>query len=74
MAVTVVPTESSLRVVVVVGTSEQGDPIIKTRTYNRVKPEADAQSVFAVAQAISGLQEYPLNDIQLVVNNSLSEV
>jgi hypothetical protein len=74
MAVTLVPTESSLKLVVVVGTSEQGDPITKTRTYNRVKPEAEAQAVYTVAQAIGGLQEYPLNDIQLVINNSLSEV
>lgn len=74
MAVTMVPTESSLKLVVVTGTSEQGDPIVKTRTYNRIKPEAEAQAVYAVAQVIGGLQEHPLKDIQLVVNNSLSEI
>lgn len=74
MAVTVIPVESALRLVVVVGTSDKGEPITRTRTYNRIKPEADPQAVYDVAQAIGDLQEYPLNDIQLVVGNSLSEI
>lgn len=74
MAVTMIPLEASLRLVVIEGTSDKGEPILRVRTYSRVKPEADPQGVFEVGQYLVELQKYPLNDIQLTVNSALSEV
>ncbi|HHW06834.1 MAG TPA: DUF1659 domain-containing protein [Clostridia bacterium] len=73
MAVIVQPMEASLRLVVIEGTTGQGDPIYRVRTFNRVKPDADPQSVYEVGQHLAGLQAYPLSDIQMIVQNVLSE-
>lgn len=74
MAVMVQPVEASLRLVVIEGSTDQGEPILRVRTYNRIKPGADPQQVYAVGQYLAGLQGFPLSDIQMVVQNVLTEV
>lgn len=74
MAVTMTPVESSLKLVVVTGMSDNGRPVVRTRTYNRLKSDADPQAVYDTAQAIGSLQQHPVSEIRLVVGNSLSEL
>lgn len=74
MAITAIPLEASLRLVIVTDTSDNGEPIYKVRTYSRLKPEADVQDVHDVGRALADLHEHPLSDIQRVVNSTLSEM
>lgn len=74
MAVLVQPMEASLRLVVMEGTTAEGEPIQRVRTYNRVKPEADPQQVYEVGRYLASLQVYPLVDVQMVVESILTEI
>lgn len=71
MAVNSVPYNSRLILRVQVGT-QQGNPVLRSRSFNNIKPTADDSSVFAVAQKLASLQKYPLvkiirtNDEELV--------
>ncbi|HLR40557.1 MAG TPA: DUF1659 domain-containing protein [Virgibacillus sp.] len=41
-----------------------GDAIYKSKSFNNVKTEATADELYAIAQAMSGLQERPLYTIE----------
>lgn len=41
-----------------------GDPIYKSKNFNRVKTTANADALYTVAHAIAGLQERPLHAIE----------
>ncbi len=71
MAVTNVPVEAVLQLVVQIGTDAGGNAILRTRTYNRVKTSAADQNVFDVAQALANLQTYSLNMVKLVSESDL---
>jgi hypothetical protein len=71
MAVTKVPGNSALRLVLHVGDSGSGSPILRTKTLSNVKPTAADQDIFDVATALAGLQDYPLNGITRVDNAAL---
>lgn len=73
MAVTMIPLESSLQIVLVVGTSDNGDPIHKTRNYNKIKAEAAGEAVYEVGQELASLQQYPVRDIQRTTKSIFSE-
>lgn len=60
MAVSKVPTASVLRLVLQTGVNAQGNPVLRNRNLNNIRPEAGDQDLFEVAQALAGLQEYAL--------------
>jgi len=50
---------------------ETGDIIFKSKTFNNVKLSADADQLYNVAQALAGLQQLPLHEIE---RNDSSEI
>lgn len=66
MPVLVVPYDSVLQLRLVTGTDpESGNPIIKTKSFNKVKETATEQDVFDVANQLVSLQNYSLDEIRL---------
>lgn len=71
MAVQSIPYNSRLILRVQVGI-QQGNPVLRNRSFNNVKANATDNAVFTVAQALGGLQKYPVvkivrtNDEELV--------
>ncbi len=74
MALETTPLSSRFAVKVQTGTDEKGNPVMRTRSFSGVKPSAGDQEVYDVAQVIAGLQQYPVEEITRVNENSLSEV
>jgi len=75
MAIVVtVPRDSALQFRLVVGSNpETGAPIVSSKTFNRVKSTAIEQDVYDVANALVGLQKYPLNEIRFEKEFQLTE-
>ncbi len=73
MAVILESLDTSLRLKLLVGTNEQGDPIFKLRSYKDVRDGVDPQDVYEVGQGLSELMEHPLTEIQLLQNSSVVE-
>lgn len=71
MAVTNLPESSSLRIMVQTGTDAGGSPIVRARTFNRIKPAALDSDLYDIAAALSILQSYPLDSIQRVDEGNL---
>ncbi|MDD3655405.1 MAG: DUF1659 domain-containing protein [Atribacterota bacterium] len=66
MPVLVIPYDSILQLRLVIGTDpESSKPIIRTKSFNRVKDTADEQDVFDVANQLISLQKYSLDEIRL---------
>jgi len=65
---------SRLQVVVQTGADGEGNPILKTRTYNRVKSGASDDSVYQFAATIAGLQKHALYEVNRVNEVSLEQV
>ncbi len=66
MSVLVVPYDSVLQLRLITGTDpDSGNPIIKTKSFNKVKDSAIAQDVFDVANELAGLQKFSLDEIRL---------
>ncbi|MDD5638045.1 MAG: DUF1659 domain-containing protein [Atribacterota bacterium] len=60
------PYDSILQLRLVIGTDpESSKPIIRTKSFNRVKDTADEQDVFDVANQLISLQKYSLDEIRL---------
>lgn len=72
MAVSKVPGDSVLKLALHVGDSPTGSPILKNRSLNGIKSTAADQDLFDVANALSGLQQYPLNAITRIDNSALT--
>ncbi|WP_276661722.1 DUF1659 domain-containing protein [Syntrophomonas wolfei] len=58
---------STLQLVYDLGTDDDGKKLSRRRSYSNVKSDAANQDKFDVAEAISGLQTYPVN--QILVND-----
>lgn len=65
---------TALRLVVQTGADAAGNPVLKNRSYNRVKPGAGDQAVYDAAVALAGLQQYPLQAVERVDQRSLVQV
>lgn len=63
MAVTSIPLESVILMRVQVGVNANGDPVLRARRWGNVKAGAADQDVFDVANALGGLQTYPVVDV-----------
>ena len=72
--VLVVPQDSKLQLRFVVGTNPTtGAPLIKTKTFSKVKSSAVDQDVYDVATTLVGLQKYPIDEIRLIRSSQLTE-
>jgi len=73
MPVVVVPYESVLQLRLVTGTDpESGNPIIKTKSFNKVKDSAVEQDIFDVANELVSLQNYSLDEVRLRQTSQLT--
>jgi len=73
MAVVSTVTDSRLQLKLQTGQDADGNPIIKTKTYSRVKPAALDEDVYAIAKAIAALQTNPLVAVKRVDEEELTE-
>ncbi len=75
MAVVVtVPRDSALQLRLLVGSNpETGAPIVNSKTFNKIKSTAIEQDAYDVANALVGLQKYPLNEIRFEKEFQLTE-
>ncbi len=71
MPVNSVVVSSALKLMVQTGVSDTGDPIIRSRSFNNVKPEADDEAVYNVAESLGELQQYPVHAIRKVIESDL---
>ncbi|MDD4239590.1 MAG: DUF1659 domain-containing protein [Desulfotomaculaceae bacterium] len=74
MAVTKVPGNSALKLVLHVGDSTAGSPILRNKSLTNLKAAAANQDVFDVATSLGNLQDYQLNGIIRVDNASIIQV
>lgn len=73
MPVVVVPYEAVMQLRLVTGTDpDSGAPIIKTKSFSKVKNSAVEQDIFDVANELVGLQKYGLDEIRLRKTSQLS--
>ena len=75
MAIVVtVPRDSALQFRLVVGTNpDTGAPIINSKTFNKIKSSAAEQDAYDVANALIGLQKYPVDEIRFEKESQLTE-
>lgn len=73
MAAISTPVGSTLKLVVQTGMDDEGKPIIRTRSYNRVKVDAQDDNVLEVAKNLADLQAHPVNAIRRVMEFELTE-
>ncbi|HEY8910525.1 MAG TPA: DUF1659 domain-containing protein [Desulfosporosinus sp.] len=64
MAVTASAKDTLMVVTVQTGLTDQGSPILSQRSIANVKSSATDQDVFDVANALYGLQDYPLISVR----------
>lgn len=55
-----------LQLRVEVGVDELGRPILRSRSFNRLKSTATDDQVHTIAAALASLQEYPLNTVRRI--------
>jgi len=64
MAVNAVIKETRLKLELDGGLNEKGNPIVKAKTFSKVKTDADNENLFSAAESLAGLQEMPLIGIK----------
>ncbi|TFB14066.1 DUF1659 domain-containing protein [Filobacillus milosensis] len=65
---TQVKTKSQLQLIFEEGLGENGEAILKRKTFNRVNTAATPEQLYAVSQALASLQTFPL--LNVVRNDS----
>lgn len=73
MAITVTPLVSRLQLALVVGTTAEGSPIFRTRSFSNIKADADNEALFLTGQELAALQQHPLEAIKRVDEVELEE-
>ena len=73
MAVTATPLVSRLQLQVVIGTTPEGKPILRTRSYSNVKPDAGNEELLQTGRELANLQQHPLEVIRRVDEAELEE-
>jgi hypothetical protein len=66
MAVTANPLGSRMQLRLIVGQDAAGNPIYQSRSYSNVKPLASDDAVFAVGNALAGLQQHGLEEVRRI--------
>lgn len=64
---------SQLRLVLIIGSDDDGNPIFRNKIFNNVKPIATADNLFAIATAFTTLQEHSLYEVVRNDSSSLAE-
>ena len=68
------PRDSDLQFRLVVGTNpDTGAPIFNSKTFNKIKSAAIEQDAYDVANALIGLQKYPVDEIRFEKESQLTE-
>lgn len=62
--------DSRLQIQLHLGVDDEGKNITRTKTYSRIKGEADDQDLYDVANSLVGLQEHP---VLFIRRNSIAE-
>jgi hypothetical protein len=52
--------DTQIRLMFETGLDENGEPVVKAKTFNNIKKEATVDQIYQAAQAIAGLSAYPL--------------
>jgi hypothetical protein len=73
MAVIATPLNSTLRIVFQTGLDEENKPILKTKSFNRVKTSALDEDLMDVAKDLSALQIHQVNSVRRVLETELAE-
>lgn len=66
-----VVTSSKLRLVFQVGMDDEGKPVLKAKTFSNIQKSATADQLFQAAQALIGLSNDTLSNIERVDNADL---
>ncbi len=66
MAVITNPLGSRMQLRLNVGQDDEGNPIYRSRSYSNVKPLASDDDVFAVGNALAGLQQHGLEEVRRI--------
>lgn len=74
MAVVSTPINSTLRIIVETGRDEDNKPILRTRSYNKVKTDAVDEDVMGVANQLVDLQVHPVSAIRRMIESELTDV
>ncbi len=74
MPVNRVPGGTVLQLEVQTGVDAQGNPVYRNKNLRSVKPDAADQDLYDVAQALAGLQEYPLYKVSRIDASQLVQV
>ena len=66
-----VVTASKLRLVFQVGMDDEGKPVLKAKTFNNIQKSATPDQLLQAAQALIGLSNDTLSNIERVDNSDL---
>lgn len=72
MAVQSLPYNSRLILRVQVGI-QSGNPVLRNRSFNNVKPDATDEAVYTVAQVLGSLQKYPVVKVVRTNDEEITE-
>ncbi|HPU00719.1 MAG: DUF1659 domain-containing protein [Firmicutes bacterium] len=73
MPVSAIPLGSRLQLRLLTGYTEDGKPILRTRSYANVKPEATDEALYQTALDLAGLQVHTLEIVRRVDEMELEE-
>ncbi|MGI6614471.1 MAG: DUF1659 domain-containing protein [Dethiobacteria bacterium] len=73
MAVTVNPLSSRLQLQLMTGSTPEGKPILRTRSFSNIKTDADNEDLLLTGQELAGLQQHQLEAIKRVDEVELLE-
>jgi hypothetical protein len=65
--------DSQLRLVFDMGVDAEGKPVYKSKNFSNIKTTATTDGLFAVAQSLVGLQQYPVTSIERNDKNLLGQ-
>lgn len=71
MAVVVVDTAKSLKIQVMTGTSQAGDPVLSTRTLGTVNESVTNDDLMAIAVESGTLINYPIDAVKVTESYTL---
>lgn len=73
MAVIITPNASQVKIKLDCGADVNGDRIIKSKTFNYIKSNANSDDIMTVVNTLVGLQKHTLTATNRIDNSSLSE-
>ena len=62
---------SGLKLMVQTGMDDEGLPIVRSRSFNRVKPGAIDEAIYNVGDQLGALQQHPVTAIRKVTESDL---